>query len=377
MIKKTILFLFFSLYISCNNEKKYELILVENLELPKEEYVNSNGLTNKFADSNGTSFLYYRTPNIHTYNSELLIYDLNSKKIQKKLIYSKENGFNKSISSFVYINKDSILVTSMNDSLYITDANQKILKKLKFSFNDNGNEMYQLTNYLYNPIEYIKGSLYFTPNFYDEKKESYNNKKFIYKYNLKNDKLTVLPYVIPKNFIDSDYFSPYYYSCFNETNMIYAPANSHSFWVINIKTGVSKEYSSKSNYFREFKKYSNKEEQLTMKDYNFINCYYSRYSTFAYDKYRNLYYRFFYPGHDISKDSKNTAELNRNPEKISIIIFDKNFNVIGETLFENKNLSNTYFISPEGLYVGMNPKNELTDNKQLRYAKIKLRIEKN
>ena len=217
----------------------------------------------------------------------------------------------------------------------------------------------------------------FSPVYYDENNESYKNKSFIFKYNINSGKFINYSTIFPNSFLSPEYFYPYFYNCFDEENIIYSPANSHKIWVVNRKTEKLVEYEMGSDYFREFKSSKKPDRQLKMQDFQYINSYYSRYSVIAYDKYNKVYYRFFYPGHDVKLTDKNLVELNRNPQKMAIIIFDKNFKKIGENIFENKNLSNSYFISPNGLHIALNPKSELSDNDKLEYVKLELNYEKN
>lgn len=76
--------------------------------------------------------------------------------------------------------------------------------------------------------------------------------------------------------------------------------------------------------------------------------------TFDYDKYRNLYFIFCYPGKkiEVGDDLENLA---RDPSRISIIILDENFNKVAEKILPHgKYLINNFFISQSGLYISKN-----------------------
>lgn len=79
------------------------------------------------------------------------------------------------------------------------------------------------------------------------------------------------------------------------------------------------------------------------------------YSTIVYDKYRNVYYRFV-------KHPWINPQIKRKPweKPLSIIIFDKNMNRIGETLvdFKYRLSSNAFLVTEEGLLLREHNDNE-------------------
>jgi hypothetical protein len=78
------------------------------------------------------------------------------------------------------------------------------------------------------------------------------------------------------------------------------------------------------------------------------------YGNLLYDKYREVYYRFAFPGIDTNQYSQYNFQdifMSGSP-KFSVIIMDKDFNIIGETLFpENIYNPEVVFVNEDGLYV--------------------------
>jgi hypothetical protein len=74
-----------------------------------------------------------------------------------------------------------------------------------------------------------------------------------------------------------------------------------------------------------------------------------------YDKYRDVYYRIAYPETEM-ENGENYLEIFRTGRKnFSIIILDKEFKIIGETLFPDYTyISNTMFVSEKGLFIRSN-----------------------
>lgn len=84
-------------------------------------------------------------------------------------------------------------------------------------------------------------------------------------------------------------------------------------------------------------------------------CENPNYGNMIYDPYRSVYYRVAYPETDIDRklETKEAVELlNYGRKNFSIIILDKDFNVIGETLFPDYTYnSGLMFVREDGLYV--------------------------
>lgn len=81
-------------------------------------------------------------------------------------------------------------------------------------------------------------------------------------------------------------------------------------------------------------------------------CANPNYGNLLYDKYRNVYYRIAHPATEIEKDIKGMELLQYGRKNFSIILLDKDFNIIGETLFPDYTYnSGVMFIREDGLYI--------------------------
>ncbi len=100
----------------------------------------------------------------------------------------------------------------------------------------------------------------------------------------------------------------------------------------------------------------------------------AQYSNFVYDRYRDVYYRFFYPK-VVFNNTESMFENGEFRKQFSIIIMDKDLNVIGETLFpENTYNPYMYFVAPEGLYISTNHiKNPDFDEDYLKFELFELK----
>jgi hypothetical protein len=76
------------------------------------------------------------------------------------------------------------------------------------------------------------------------------------------------------------------------------------------------------------------------------------YGDLIYDKYREVYYRFAYPETVLDPDRSYLKSFHFGRKKFSVIILDRDLNIIGETLFpEGIFNSYVYFVHKNGLYI--------------------------
>ncbi|MCO6175079.1 DUF4221 domain-containing protein [Flavobacterium sp. NRK F10] len=352
------------IFYSCSEKKSqaYLQITNENIILPVVENYADLHINLDYSNSNGTDYLTYLTRNTISGEQEILFFDLKSNKIVKNLIFSENNGFSKSINSFTNIETNNLFATgSFNDTIYITDLNAKILKKA-YLFDEN--IVSNLTSTTGKKIIYKNNKIYFSPEISFETINDLTNKSIFYTYNFESDKIEDLHFYYPKEYLSSKVFNPEFSYCYDGKNILYSPLNSDELWVTDLDHKNFKKVNAKSDYFREFRPYEKQPQSMQEAIFNY--CFYSYYTFIAFDKYRNVYYRFFIPGIDIDMDNKTLVQQKETPQKMSIIILDKDLNKIGETLFENQNLQSSYFITPDGLYI------EVKNDDKTLFTKLEL-----
>jgi len=105
------------------------------------------------------------------------------------------------------------------------------------------------------------------------------------------------------------------------------------------------------------------------------------YGIILYDKYRDCFYRFFYPGY--TDDEAYTIEklwkLRRARPFTGVMVLDKDLNVIGEHVFDKFQVhaSSNVFVGEEGLYLSLNNENSPDfDEDHLRYMVVRFDVEK-
>ncbi|WP_163381662.1 DUF4221 family protein [Cyclobacterium sp. SYSU L10401] len=106
-----------------------------------------------------------------------------------------------------------------------------------------------------------------------------------------------------------------------------------------------------------------------------------RYGTLLFDPYRDVFYRFFFPGFEPGEELsvEDLSNLNWSRPYTGITVFDKELNVLGHHLFDSYEVYGhaNHFVGEEGLYVSIN--NEFHpdfDESQLRYKVVQFDLEK-
>lgn len=105
-------------------------------------------------------------------------------------------------------------------------------------------------------------------------------------------------------------------------------------------------------------------------------CELPTYGNIIYDKYRQVYYRFAFPEVEMEEERDYLGIYHNGRKQFSIIILDKDMNIIGETLFPEYTY-NPYllFIRKDGLYMSTSHfKRTDFDENVLRFRKIELKL---
>lgn len=134
---------------------------------------------------------------------------------------------------------------------------------------------------------------------------------------------------------------------FDGENFVYSFYVNNDIIVTDKKHKEIKRFAAKSAYIKS----SREKQEVGLKGAK-SNLEIPRYGDLIYDKYREVYYRFAYHKTELDDDMEWRGKAVYGRKKFSVIILDKEFNVIGETLFpESIYNSYVFFVKREGLYI--------------------------
>jgi hypothetical protein len=296
---------------------------------------------------------------LNSYKNEIQFYDLKLQELASRVTIATE-GPNKigKVSGFKVVNQDSIYIT-MGYSMFLVNHNGQIIKKSNFKDMMSGvlPTPYFSTSRIYCPLVirneelYIAENLIFNKSYLPQNAKKYTPNSKICLVVRKNGKCDYLPMEHP--LASEESLSTVHFSReFDENNFIYSFFADPHIYVTIDHINVEK-YHASSKYIGKIKHIRYKTMPSIEKvNRDFVTNGY--YHNITYDPYRELYYRFvklpdnYANGDDLMK-------LVKYPQNFSIIVLNKNFQVIGETKLPSKTFVFTdFFVAEKGLYISIN-----------------------
>lgn len=314
---------------------------------------------------------YYITTDDHQYlfylgddsENKILIYNLDSLKIHSEIRMMKEGPLGVgNLKSLLGHNLDTIfLTTGQMNKLFIINWKGDLVENISIQKYKNGDindipcNMISHVHSFSSPMNYHNNIIYAGAHipFFPEPKKLQLFKTTL-TINLDNKEQKLLPMNFPK--ICDKRGNPlflYFSTLFIKNKFIYSFLNSHDCLItrdhINIETKTVK-----SRYIinKDFK----------MPDFHSGNMLdipktileHPAYENFIYDPYRDMIYRFCYPGVSLSKND-NLMNMNEFKPIFSVMILDTDLNILGETLMpENTYNMKMAFVGRDGLYLSTN-----------------------
>lgn len=350
--------------ISCGNKEKTNSKSVFKTELKEtDKYLsfeldNSTSLVIKsmftYLDKKGNEYLAFQ----NNMQAELLIYDIKKQSLHKKITFDREgpnsvgyiSGFHISNFNEIYLNRQD------RRELIVCDIDGKQLRTIPYGQTSDGIRTTPgiLLSFAYTPLIIDNGNIYITqyPNPIHGMENIIEESAVSAIIDTAKHETHFLPFKYPPIIKSSEYrkkgnldFSRE----FDGTNFIYSFTLDENIYITSKDHQKIKKINAKSQYIKHVVANEHPGEiNSSLKQF----CTEASYGNIVYDKYRKVYYRIAYPETqtDETKYLKDEWEFGR--KKFSIIILDKNFNIIGETLFPEYNyISTLMFVHPDGLYI--------------------------
>jgi len=330
-----------------------------------------------YKDAKDVEWLFYE----HNLTNELIIFSLNDGEIKKRLKFERSgpDGIGSILGCFVH-NIDSIFLcsTTYYRNIFLTDTTGQIKKKYKLNRINDKSKLEPHTNgfLTYDRMEAlieddILGFFSYSMK-YNSNNEKLSKENIFYRYDLKNEAV-IEAVKYPELDISDKCDLTGYTSAFTKSGHMLI-----SFWQDNniyeyipqvmkyIKHGCKSRYQKSSLTERNGNQYTMEESMAN----SITTC---SYEQFVYDEYRNVYYRFFYPGIEINEND-DIKYLRENPEVFSIMVLDDAFNVIGETMMPKNAYSyHMTYITEDGLFISLHPKHPKYDPDNLKFEKLILK----
>ena len=322
-----------------------------------------------YTDKDGHQYISFQ----NGFKNQIVFYDIQTKEMAFKIDLDIEGDNGVGFFLGYYIDSlDSIYLTSLQlPEIYSVNKEGKINKKIYYGKSKDGNVLNACNSlsFSYHPILKFNNNLFVLS---ECNRWKYPNPVSAM-IDLNTGNVQELPFEYPR-FSGADNKKKnagvelYFSRCFNGDKFIYSFFYEEDIFITSIDHNIVERVNVKSNYI---------DRVVMPNDYNGTlksMCENPNYGNLLYDKYRDVYYIVCYLKTEID-NRENYMELWDFGRKIfSIIILDKNFNIIGETVFPEYTYNpNLMYIDEKGLYISENHyKNPNYDDDKLIFRLFRL-----
>ena len=365
-----IIVLLIGCFISCQNSPKessatYDIGLVESkkIVLPVDE--NTYYLSKSMFQFEENDKEYLMFGNLEKRQHELLIYDIEGQNLQRRIPLDKEgpNGIPAICGCIPFGDSSNFLISQHNAGrATIADGEGNVLRRYNMKKTTSKNGLWADCrfglSYFHTPSFTKDSIVYFSNGFFLRKRLNREDWKTIPMFNslnLKNGHVGTLSINYPDIFEDDvkvpaggGYNFTYDYN-YKQERLVCSLTGYDSIMVTDDLKQV-RWYNGKSRYLKSIRPRVYEADGLNWLREATEN---PAYHNIMYDKYRDVYYRIaefpyeFKPNESAFDDPKG--------REFSIIIFDKDLNIIGETKFPgNKYFYKMSFVGRDGLYISEN-----------------------
>jgi hypothetical protein len=304
---------------------------------------------------------------LNTYLNELQIYDVTTGTYIKSIPFEMngEKGVGPVAAVFVQSLDSIFIFPNTDEKLYVIDtAGSKFIKVIYQAPDGYNNALISSTFFSSPPVIY-KGRLItktlYQGNYATMTSRELYSKNLAYSIDLKNAKTTPLPHFFPNDYW-KDGIKHYEFSVASSpTRSVYSFFGDHNLYYSDTFDSPLKKKIAASKFIKEDIEKIPLDGPSSNRGRYFAGS--SHYGSLIYDKFRNVYYRFCYPKVELEEEA-DLRKIIQFPRSFSVMILNKDLNIIGETLFE-KNIEfvpKNVFVSREGLNISINnpenPENE-------------------
>ena len=367
-----------------NNPDRYikSLVKLKKITLPIDENTYYLSMSIFQFEENDTEYLFFG--NFEKRQHEILIYDIKNLNLNKRIPLEKEgpNGIPAICGCIPFFDSKTFLISQHNvGRVTIADREGNVLRRYNMKQTTSKNELWADSRFgmsFFHIPSFTKDSIvYFSNGYFRRKRLNRDDWKTIPMFNslnLKNGHVGTLPINYPDIFEDDvkvpaggGYNFTYDYN-YKQGRLVCSLTGYDSIMVTDDLKHV-RWYNGKSRYLKSVRPrvYEANGFDWLRESKGGI-----KYHNIMYDKYRDVYYRIAeFPYEFKANESPFDDPKGR---EFSVIVFDKDFNIIGETKFPgNKYLYKMSFVGRDGLYISENNEaNPEFDEDKLVFACFKL-----
>lgn len=331
-----------------------------------------------YTDKDGKEFLTFQ----NEVEPEILVYDMNTLEYIKTICLEKEGDNGVGLFCGYYLDSwEQIYIPSMmRNEIIVVNSDGLILRKLPYGKTSQGKNTVPLTtlSFPYAPLFFLGSKLYIhqTPNLRLGNRTMEDSPVALILDTITNN-LEELPLRFPEIMTSARIRTNTLGIELSYSQILVDDAFVFSFFfdediqVVSLSGELKQKVKVKSKYIDKIVVPSKQSNLSTLAK---ELCEIAFYGNLIYDKYRDVYYRFVYPETELGSNENYMDIWQLGRTKFSIMILNKDLEVIGETLFpENTYASNHFFIREDGLYLSTSfIKNPNFSDDELRFERIEL-----
>ena len=333
-------------------------------------------------EEDGREFLHFENTEKRQY--EIIIYDIESQKLKKRIPLDKQgpNAVPAVLGSKPFGDSNTFIFFQNNmGRITLYNTAEQVMHKYKIATPEGSFMGFAAVSYYYSP-SFVKDSvLYVSPNIgkLNMTKEYWATAPMFFSLDLRTKEIDFLPLRYPKVFhqhvknlaMGSEFSYDYNYV----DNRLVCSFSGYDSIMVSDDLRKAKWYDGKSRYERDIHVDLCEASGGVPKLLHSMSK--GQYIHIMYDRYRDVYYRFVEHTCEYSEGEYLMDEPKA--REFSVIIFDKDFQIIGETKFPgNKYLYKMSFVGRDGLYISENNEaNPEFDENKLVFACFKLEDMKN
>lgn len=356
-------FIFSFIFISCNNknsmrEKKSVVLSKNNNTIICHLGENVSYIFTvlfPYYDENGDEYITF----LNNRTTQIFFYDVKNGKHRFTLELNKEGPNSVSQMTGYHIQDlNNIYITSYGfNGIIKTDTSGIVLQGIRYNRTEEGDVIhsnFQSRSFFYTPLTIIDNKLYIT-------QRPYNKNISETPVSVVLDTITKTSNSLPFNYPDfmkdglardlgamGITFSREY----NGKEFVYSFYYDHNIYITSVDHQEVKKIPAKSRYIDKINIEKKPDDAFVLAKRDLEKAYYGN---LIYDKYRDLYYRLAFHEVELDKNIDPIFLTAQGRKKFSIIILNKSFEIVGETVFPEYTY-NPYvlFVHKNGLYISSN-----------------------
>ncbi|WP_339903978.1 DUF4221 family protein, partial [uncultured Cyclobacterium sp.] len=370
------------LFFSCKGEaenKLLEIIKVKEIKIKPEVLTIPNPPYAHLIESDSGQYLFYLNPT----SMSLQFMNMEDGKVANEIILEDDgpNSMNRS-SGIAGLEKDKVWATFEPHAIgYINYKGEKLFEKsitsgkvdITYLGSDFDKELHRYGDKVFGMQPYFM-------NHHGMNKEDIQKHSLVYSYDMVSDQSKWYDVYYAKDYWHKGKKRAYFSWARRKDKLYISPWYDHEIQVFDMsKEKVIEKIDVKSDHINSF--YFLNEIPGSREEGRVNTLIHDLYGIILYDKYRDCFYRFFYPGYMDEREYslEKLSMLNRSRPFIGVMVLDKDLNIIGEHVFDKFQVhtSSNVFVGEEGLYLSLNNENSPDyDEDHLRYMVVQFEVGK-